>query len=324
MPGVARAAASLGLPLEGPGFGTAFSVVGQPGYSDPAQRPGTGFTMVTPEYFQTYGVRIVKGRPFDEHDDASSVKVAVVSEEFVRKFLKGLDPLQQRVAVDEFVPGVTKRGPPIEWQIVGVYHDLRYRGFRQLYPGMAVPFSQSPWPGGGIGVRTVQDPATLINAVTAAVHAVDPDIAVATPRAMEQVRDEMLASDRFTMILFASFAAVALLLGSVGIYGVIAFSVAQRVQELAIRSALGATRRRVVALVVREGLTLACAGLLVGFAGAYLVGRLMRSVLFGIGAIDPFVLSVVTIVLIAAALVACFLPAYRAALVEPLGALRAE
>jgi len=218
---------------------------------------------------------------------ASSVKVAVVNEEFVAKFLKGTDPLEQRVVVEQFIPGVTKRGPPIEWQIVGVVHNVRYQGFRQDNPEVDVPFWQSPWSRAGIGVRTAEDPASMTKSIAAAVHAVDPEIALAAPRTMDQIRDSMLANDRFMVILFASFAAIALLLASVGIYGVMAFSVAQRSHEIAVRAALGANKARVIGLVLREGGALAGAGLVVGLVGAYLVGRLMRSVLFGVGAMDP-------------------------------------
>lgn len=141
---------------------------------------------------------------------------------------------------------------------------------------------------------------------------------------MDQVRDEVLANDRFTVILFASFAAVALLLAALGIYGVMAFSVAQRSHEIALRMALGATRNRVVGLVIREGVTLACIGLGLGLIGAYFVGRTMRSMLFGVGAMDYSAFTLVGLILLTAALLACYLPARRAASVEPMKILRTE
>jgi predicted permease len=324
VPGVSHVSASSGLPLEWPGFGTAFTIAGHAAYSDPSQRPGTLFGLVTPDYFQTFGIHLVKGRLLSEQDGASSVKVAVVNEEFVAKFLKGTDPLEQRVVVEQFIPGVTKRGPPIEWQIVGVVHNVRYQGFRQDNPEVDVPFWQSPWSRAGIGVRTAEDPASMTKSIAAAVHAVDPEIALAAPRTMDQIRDSMLANDRFMVILFASFAAIALLLASVGIYGVMAFSVAQRSHEIAVRAALGANKARVIGLVLREGGALAGAGLVVGLVGAYLVGRLMRSVLFGVGAMDPAAFGLVALILLFAALLACYLPAAHAASVEPLEVLRAE
>jgi putative ABC transport system permease protein len=293
-----------GMPLEGSGFGMGFTLVGNPTYTDPSQRPGAGFGMVTPDYFQTFGIRLVRGRVLSEADTASTVKVAVVNEDFVRKYLKGSDPLRQRIAVEQLIPGVTRLGPPVVWQIVGVYHNVQRRGFREENPEIEVPFSQSPWPGASIGVRTADDPGSMIGSIGAAVHAVDPQIALATPRTMEQVRDDVLANDRFTAILFASFAAVALLLAALGIYGVMAFSVTQRSHEIAVRMALGATQGRIVSLVVKEGVMLAFVGLGLGLVGAYLVGRAMRSMLFGVGAMDFSAFGAVGFLLLTSALLA--------------------
>lgn len=324
VPGVSHVSAETGLPLEGSGFGMPFSLADKPTYADPSQRPNTSFGMVTPDYFKTFGIQMVKGRAFNDQDTSSSVKVAVVNEEFVNKYLKGTDPLQKRVLVEQLIPGVTKLGAPIEWQIVGVFHNVRSRGFREDYPEMEIPFWQIPWPSAGIGVRTEEDPATMTKSIAAAVHTVDPEIALATPRTLDQVRDEVLANDRFTVILFGSFAGVALLLAALGIYGVMAFSVAQRSHEIALRMALGATRNRVVALVVKEGILLAFIGLGLGLVGAYFVGRAMRSTLFGVGAMDFSAFGAVGLVLLVAALLACYLPARKASAVEPMQALRME
>ena len=121
-----------GLPLFGAGFGMPFTIVGKPAFNDPSMRPSTGFGMVTPGFFQTFGVRMVKGRAFTEQDNASSVKVAVVNEDFVKNYFKDADPLQQRISVEQLIPGVTKLGPPVEWQIVGVYHNVRSGGLRAM------------------------------------------------------------------------------------------------------------------------------------------------------------------------------------------------
>jgi putative ABC transport system permease protein len=324
VPGVTAVSAETGLPLDGSGFGMPFALADKPNYADPSQRPNTSFGMVTPDYFKTFGIRLVKGRTFNDQDTASSVKVAVVNEEFVNKYLKGTDPLGKRVLVEQLIPGVTKLGPPLEWQIVGVFHNVRSRGFREDYPEMEIPFWQIPWPNAGVGVRTAEDPASMTKSIAAAVHAVDPQIALATPRTMDQVRDEVLANDKFTVILFSSFAGVALLLAAVGIYGVMAFSVAQRSHEIALRMALGSTQNRVVALVVKEGVLLACIGLGLGLVGAYFVGRAMRSTLFGVGAMDFSAFGAVGFILLVAAVLACYLPARRAASVEPMQALRNE
>jgi putative ABC transport system permease protein len=181
VPGVSHVTALTGMPLYGAGFGMPFTIAGQPAYNDPSQRPGAGFGMVTPDFFQTFGIRLVQGRTFTDHDDATSVKVAVVNEEFVKRFLKGMDPLQQRILVEQLIPGVTKLGPPVPWQIVGVYHNVRSQGLREDYPEIYIPFWQIPWPSAGIAVRTAEDPAAMASSIAAAVHRVDSQIGLAQP-----------------------------------------------------------------------------------------------------------------------------------------------
>lgn len=324
VPGVLSAAVSVGQPLEGPGFGMPFTIVGQPDFADPSQRPGAGFGLVTPDYFKTYGIQIVSGRGFTDQDNAGSVRVAIVNEYFVEKYLKGKDPLQTRLMVEELIPGVTKLGAPVSWQIVGVFHNVRAGGFRREFPEIDVPFWQIPWPGSGFGVRTAREPASMLKSIAAAVHSVDPQIAVAHPRTMEQVKSDVLAEDRFSMALYGGFAVLALLLAAVGIYGVMAFTVAQRKHEIGLRMALGASRGNVTNLVLKEAMILALIGLGLGLGGAYLVGRAMHSTLYGVAAMDPAAVGIVALVLASAALIASWLPAKRAAAVEPMQALRGE
>ncbi len=324
VPGVSSASAMTGLPLFGAGFGMPFTIVGKPAFADPSMRPLAGFGMVTPDFFKTFGVRLVNGRFFNEQDSASSIKVAVVNEELVKHYFKGTDPLQQRISVEQLIPGVTKLGPAVDWQIVGVYHNVRAGGLRQEREEILIPFWQIPWPSAGIGVRTAADPNAMVKSIAAAVHSVDPEISLGQPRSMDEVRDLVLSNDRFTLILFVTFAIVALLLAALGVYGVMSFSVAQRGHEIALRMALGADRNRVIAMVVREGVTLASVGLLLGLVGAYFVGRGMQSTLFGVGKIDFSVFASVALLLLFAALIACVIPARRAASVQPMQALRAE
>ena len=248
----------------------------------------------------------------------------MVNEVFANRFLKGVDPLQQRVVMERVIPGEGKLGPPTEWQIVGVFHTVKSRGSREDNPEIDVPFWQEASPVAGIGVRTAEDPAAMIKTVAAAVNAVDSQAALALTRTMEQVHDQALANDRFAVILFASFAAVALVLATVGIYGVMAFSVTQRSHEMALRMALGATRNRVIALVVKEGLVLACVGLGLGLMGAYFVERAMRGILFSVSAIDFSTFGAVGLLLLLVALLASCLPALRAASVETMQFLRSE
>jgi putative ABC transport system permease protein len=322
--GVQSAAAVTGMPLQGTGFGMPFTIAGQPAFADPSQRPAAGFQMVTPDYFKTFGIHIVKGRAFTDQDTAATVRVAMVNEKFANHFFPGKNPLGQHLMVEQLVPGVTKLGPPQSWEIVGVFHDVRGGAFNDQREEIDIPFFQIPWPGASIGVLTSGDPAAMTKTVSAAVHAVDPTVAVAHVETLNQIRDEALAGDRFTLLLYVSFAAIALLLAAVGIYGVMAFAVGQRKHEIGIRMALGASRDRVVRMILREGATMASAGLVLGLGGAYFVGRAMRSTLYGVGTIDLSAFCAVSVLLLASALVACYFPARRAAAVEPMKALRIE
>jgi putative ABC transport system permease protein len=323
IPGVSAAAAVTGTPLRGTSDGMPFSLVGGP-VVDFAQRPGSPFQSVTPDYFKTFGIHVVRGRTFTDQDSATSVRVAMVNEEFVREYLKGLDPLQQRLTIEQIIPGLPKLGPAVDWQIVGVFHDVRSFGLRNQQPEIDVPFAQSLLPSVTIGVRTAEDPAAMSRTVAAAVHSVDPDVALAYLRPMDEVKEKLLVGDRFTLLLYASFALLALVLAAVGIYGLMAYTVSQRTQEIGLRIALGASRNNVTSLIVGEGTILALIGLGLGIGGAVLVGRTMQSTLYGVQALDLFVIASVTAVLLATALLASYLPARRAAGIDPIQALRNE
>lgn len=319
VPGVRKAAALAGNPVGGPGFGMPFSVVGQ--HVERSERPVAGFQMVTPGYDEALGIRMTKGRSIEDHDTVTSPRVAVVNEYFVNRFLPGVDPLTQRISIEELVPGGTL-GQPVEWQIVGVFHNVR--GFREEYPEINVPFWQMPWPRASIIARTDGDPKAVIRSIGTAVNSVDPDLPLAGVRTGDEIVTEALAIDRFSVVLFSSFGILGLLLAAVGIYGVMAFSVAQRTHEFGVRMALGAQRSRVIRLVLKEGTILAVVGALIGLGGAYLVGRAMQSTLYGVGAMDVRAFGAVAFVLLVAALLACLIPAWRASRVEPMVALRYE
>ncbi len=192
---------------------------------------------------------------------------------------------------------------------------------REHIPEIQLSFWQSPSSDPVIAVRTAGDPDSMIKSIGAAVHSVDSAAILARPRTMEEIRNQVLASDRFSMVLFVSFGAIALMLATLGVYGVVSFSVASRRSEIAVRMALGANRMNLVALVVRQGLSLAVT---VGLGAAYLLNQGMRGALFGIGHIDFTVLGGVALLLLLAALLACVAPAGRAASVEPMHALRTE
>jgi putative ABC transport system permease protein len=322
--GVAHAASVTGLPLRGTSDGMPFTLVGGRTYSDPSQRPGTGFQSVSPDYFRTFGIQVLQGRSFTDQDTATSVRVAMVNQEFANRYLKGLDPFKQRVSIEEIIPGQPRLGPAIEWQIVGIFHNVRSGDFRDDNVEVDVPFAQSLAPDVTIGVRTAEDPEAMTKTIAAAVRSVDPDIALANLRTMDQVKDESLAEDRFTMRLFVSFAVVALLLAAVGIYGLMAYAVSQRTQEIGLRLALGAGKSGVMLLILREASLLALLGLGIGLGGSVLVGRTMRTTLYGVGAMDLSVLFAVAMLLFFTALLASYLPARRAALIDPMQALRTE
>jgi predicted permease len=324
VPGVKDAAVSVGLPLEGSGFGMPFTIAGQPDFADPSQRPGAGFDMVSSDFFKTYGIPILHGRAFSEQDTAASVHVAMVNQNFADKYFAGKDPLQQRINVEELIPGVTKLGPYIAWQVVGVFNNVRAGGFRDDFPVIVIPFAQTPWPSANIGVHTSGDPAAMLRSISAAVHSVDPQIALAEPHTLEELKSRNLGGDRFIMTLMGGFASIALLLAAVGIYGVMAFTVAQREHEIGLRMALGASRGNVVKLILKEALILSGIGLAIGLIGAFFIGRALHSVAYGVGTVDYGAIICVSMILAGASMLASWLPARRAASIEPMQALRTE
>jgi putative ABC transport system permease protein len=321
LPGVSSADASTGMPVVGVG-GEPFEVVGHPA-AESSLRPVAGFQTITPGYFETFGVRVLQGRSFTEQDVARTLPVAMVNENFARRYLSGVDPLAQRIAVEE--PRSGGASAIVVRQIVGVFHDVRNHSLRnEDAPEIDAPFYQSPWPQAAMAIRTSGDPVAMTKSIAATVSSMDRDLPITDVRTMDQIVDQSLASDQFQTILYGTFAAFALLLAAVGIYGVMSFAVAQRTHEIGLRMALGAARQTVVALIVKEGMLLALIGSSLGLLGALFVGRAMKSMLYGVGAIDLVAFGAVAIVLLAAALLACLIPARRAAKVDPMVALRYE
>ncbi|MDQ3917787.1 MAG: ABC transporter permease [Acidobacteriota bacterium] len=325
VPGVETATVTTGLPLRGTGSVRPFRIAGAPP-ADPGQRQDAGVQLVTPGYFDTFGIRVVKGRHFTEQDTDAGARVAMVNETFVRQYLPGVEPLTQRVVLNQLLPGGPQGGPELEWQIVGVFHNTRggdgLRG--DDAPVIYLPFWQSPWPRASVAVRTKGEPEQVTRSLAAAVNSVDPDIPLAGVKTMEQILSETLSLDRFGLVLYGSFAALALVLAAIGIYGVMAFAVAQRTHEFGVRMALGAAGGQILRLVLRDGVTLALFGLALGLGGAYLLGRAMQANLYGVSALDVRAVGAVAFVLLAAALLACYFPARRASRVDPMVALRDE
>ena len=229
--------------------------------------------MVTPAYFETFGISMRRGRAFTERDRAGSVPVAIVNEAFVKRFLPGVDPLGQRLLMQPFRAGPGPEPDAVEWQIVGVYGEVaNATPGREPYPQIDVPFWQIPWPRATMAVRTVADAGGAQAGIAEILGRLDPELPMADVKTMEQVVSQSLAADRFYTVFFGAFAAVALLLAAVGIYGVMSFVVAQRTHEIGLRMALGAGRGQVLAQILREGMATALAGTVVGGVGAWFVG----------------------------------------------------
>jgi putative ABC transport system permease protein len=325
VPGVSSVGVAIGLPAQNaPRLG--FNIVGQPSEEDINKMPQTIFMPVTPGYYKTYGIRLMQGRYLGPQDLAGAPRVAMVSESFARQYLPGLDPLTQRLKIVEILPDrMPPFGKPVEWQIVGVFHDVQYQSHPTSNSAeVDVPFDQAPWPNTTIGVRTFGDPAAVTSSVAAAIRSVNPDFPMSNVRTMDQVVSDSLVNDRFIMIVFGSFAGLALLLAAIGIYGVMTFSVAQRNHEMGIRMALGAGSAQVMRLVVSEGMRAALIGMALGLPGVYFVGKVLTKILYKVGAVDVRALTGVAVVLLAAALVACYIPARRATRIDPIAALRQE
>jgi putative ABC transport system permease protein len=324
VPGVRNAAVMTGTPAGGPGSRVRFSIAGQP-LANPSEPRSSGLQMVSAGYVETLGIRVTKGRGIDEHDTDTSPRVAMVNENFVNRFLPGVDPIGQRIVFSDARPSAPQGAAqvnPNEFQIVGIFHNLRGAGMAEDYPEINVPFWQNPRVRASIAFRTDSNPKAFLRSVAAAVNSVDPDMPLGGARTVDEIISESLAIPRFSVVLFACFGALGLLLAAVGIYGVMAFGVAQRTHEFGVRIALGAQRSRVIGLVLKEGITLAIIGGSIGLVGAFLVRRAMQITLFGVPAVDVRAFGAMFLLLFVAALVACLVPALRASRVEPLEALR--
>ena len=312
------------MPVSGPGFSRPFDLVGQPSV-DPQTRPRVAVNAVTPSYHATFGIRIVAGRAFTDSDRGDSPPVAIVNQAFVARFLQGRDAIGQRVVMPLTAAAAPGASPPpaIPWEVVGVQADaINSAGGRPVEPEIAVPFSQAPWPRALVAVRMLGESEGLGAAIAAAVRSMDPDLPIADLRPIEQTLNLSFASDRFFTVFIAAFGAVALLLAAIGIYGVMSFAVSQRTHEIGLRIALGGRPRQVLALVLREGMTTALAGMAIGGVGAALIGRALQGAVYGIESTGPLTIVVVAVTLLAAALIACLVPARRAAAVDPMIALR--
>lgn len=326
IPGVREVALTSALPLEGWGYGMPFQIAGRP-FVDRANRKPCFFKMVSPSYFTTLGMTLKKGRGLSERDRKGSPPVTVINETMARKYFPHEDPIGKRILIQQIVPGKTELGPEIPWEVVGIVKDEKVGNLddtRDDNPGVYVSNEQSPVFFQALVIRTAMDPAALRQNITRAVHQVNKDQALSDIKTLEQIKTESLASNRLNSIMLGGFAAVALLLSAIGIYGVISYSVVQRTHEIGIRAALGASRVDVVKMILKVGAVMAAAGLVLGFIGALALTRLLATLLFGVGARDPLTIAGVGVILAAVALIASYLPARRAAKVDPMICLRYE
>jgi putative ABC transport system permease protein len=319
LPGVEHAASALPLPLDGNGFMLTYQIEGRPAAA-PGQEPVAAIRVVSPDFFQALGVPVVRGRAFTAEDRIDSEPVAVVNRAFVERELKGQDPLGKRLTFEDAAD------PTARWlTIVGVAGDVRHRALSQD-PAAEVYWAQlqSPQRGSTVVVQTAGDPASLAPAVRAAVGEIDADLPVNRVRTLDEVVAESLASSRFNAVLFALFAGLALALAAVGVYGVVSYAVAQRTHEIGVRMALGAGRREVVGMILRQGMGTVLWGVAVGLVGAYFAARLLAGLVYGVSPHDLPTFVAVALALAGVALLANVVPARRATRVDPLLALRRD
>jgi putative ABC transport system permease protein len=317
-PGVESAAVTSAVPLGGGGFylGRVFLIEGYPeppaGADNPAQ-----WNAIGPGYFETTGIRVLRGRDFDERDTAESTKVIIINETLAQRMFPNEDPLGKRIR--------SWRDENLLREIVGVVQDVRYFGRADELRGLVyVPYSQNTWRAMLLSVRTSGDPAALIGSIRDQIWSLDRDLAIANPKTMNEILAQSVAPQRFSMLLMTVFAAIAMVLAMVGVYSVLSYTVAQRSHELGVRMALGARGSDVMKLVLAHGMKLTVIGTGIGLGVAFAVTRLMKSLLYEIGATDPATFAVVTGLLILVGLAACLIPARRATKVDPMVALRYE
>ena len=315
VPGIQAAGAVSFLPLTGLGSATSMTIVGQPPPAQ-GQEPVTDVRVMTHDYLKAMGVPLLKGRLFDDNDPADARNRVVINETFAKRHWPNEDPIGKHVKIN---------WDDNEDEVIGVVGDVKHASLDGTVRAMTYwPFRRNPYNTMTVTVRAAGEPAQAINAVTALVRRLDSDLAVAGIRTMDEIVSTSVAERRLTMLLLSVFAGAALLLASVGIYGVIAYSVTQRTQEIGIRMALGAQRADVMRLVLRNGLVLVAIGVAAGGAGALLLTKLMSGLLFEVKPADPTTFALVSVLLTTVALAACAVPGLRATRVDPVIALKAE
>ena len=320
VPGVRDAAVATAIPLRGWGDGMPFRLPAKPD-----EIVGTGFKIVTPRYFQTLGLRLVAGRLLDDRDTAGSVPVVVVNESFVRRYFPKESAIGQRILVERILPSRRGLGPQVAWEIIGVVADEKGQGLEAVTDvGAYASFAQNPVVGLGLVARGSGEGGALIKSMQRAVSRVNKTQVLDRPTTVAQLKSDSMSGRRLPTMLLTGFALLAMLLACAGIYGVLSFVTAKRTQELGIRAALGASRWDLLRMVVAGGAVPVIAGLVIGLAGAIGLSRFIQSMLFQTSPIDAPSLAAVAALFLAVAFTACLVPAWRAARIDPMSALRQD
>jgi len=320
VPGVQSAAGVWPLPLGGDNATVSFNIEERP--EGPSNRPSARMAFATPGYFSTAGIPLRAGRLFNEHDDAQAPRVLIVNQAFADKYFHGENVIGKRITPGATGPGETKESLH---EIVGVVDSAKLFALdAEPLPIYYFPYRQLVWQPPIMMVRTSVPPRTLESAVRRQVSALDPLVPVFQVSSMDDLLSAQVTQPRFHTLLLGCFAGIALLLTMVGLYGVMAYSVTRRTREIGVRIALGASREAVLSMVLKQALVLLAVGLVLGLVGSMAGGRLLRGMLYGVSSLDPRVLGLSGLVVALTGLLAAFLPARRAAAVEPITALRHE
>lgn len=315
LPGVTSVGVSHVMPFSGSDYSLGLEIEGKP--VPESDLPSTNYFAVSPDYFKAMGIPLLRGRDFTAQDRTDSPRVAIISQSLANQFFPGQDPIGKRINMTN--------GPQTWREIIGVVGDIKHAAIDQItQPQSYEPILQAQFTGLNFAVRTSGDPTTLTAALRREVYAVDPDQPVGQVAALEKLVGDSMARQRFAFTLFAVFSGLALLLASIGIYGVMAYNVSQRRGEIGVRMALGATAGDVIKLILRQGFGVIALGVGTGLAATLALAHVIQSMLYGTNPRDPLTLALIAAVLAAVALIACLIPALRATKVDPLTALRSE
>ena len=325
VPGISRTAVASALPLTDCCLYSLNMQVANRPLTDRANRGGGFVKVVTPSYFDALGLRLRRGRLLNERDTASNVPVIVINERLAARYFPGEDPIGQHILNPQIIPGKTERGPDVSWEIVGVVANEKITALNDDTSAVVyASYEQSPVYFANLAVRTTLAPDAAETAVRQAIHRVNPSQAITAVRTLAEIKTTSVASGRLQTLLMSAFSATALALAAIGLYGVLAYSVALRSRDIGIRAALGASSSTLVRSVLTQGLWVTGLGLVIGLAAAIVLTPMLRSILYGVDARDPYLIAGATTMLVVVSALACWIPARRAALVDPLVVLRGD